>query len=186
MSRSLRTSSSLACSPASLKATFKLAGEHADQPAGQLEGCLPVHVVLGPGDEVLTLLDDARDVVALVVAGEEGHVRGGVARIHVLRGLGRRRAGEEDEEGLRHVARVVGDDAPLRLELVEDHVHAAQDVGEREAVAHVTVALEVALEVLHGAQHLGVLMASRSLPSATTIRGSTPPNLSWMWAWETL
>ena len=32
----------------------------------------------------------------------------------------------------------------------------------------------------------GSFMASRSLPSATTMSGSTPPNLSWMCACETL
>src|SRR5438093_1476242 len=47
-------------------------GENADQPSSQLEARLPVHVVLGAGYEVFAFLDDARDVVALVVAGEEG------------------------------------------------------------------------------------------------------------------
>ena len=32
----------------------------------------------------------------------------------------------------------------------------------------------------------GSFMASRSLPSATTISGSTPPNFSWMRECETL
>ena len=120
--RSLRTSSSFAAAstpirpPASLKVAFSI------------------------GFAAMNSLQRSmmrRDVVALVVAGEERHVRRGVVRRHVLRRLRRRRAGEEDEERLADVAHRVRDDAPLRLQLVEHHVDGAQDVGEREAVADV-------------------------------------------------
>jgi hypothetical protein len=49
-------------------------------------------VNLGAGNELLALVDDAPDVLALVILAEEGHVGGGVIRRHVFRGLARRGA----------------------------------------------------------------------------------------------
>ena len=77
--------------------------QHADETAGQLELGL-LHLV-GAAMNSLRVLDDARDVVALVVPAEERHVRRLVVGRDVLRRLRRRRVREEDEERLPDVAR---------------------------------------------------------------------------------
>ena len=109
--------------------------QHADQAARELE-----LAAFSIGLAAMNSLQRSmmrRDVVALVVAGRRtSRARWCSSAIDVLRGLGRRRAGEEDEEELPPTSRpAVRDHAPLRLELVEHHVDGAEDVGEREAVA---------------------------------------------------
>ena len=139
---------------------------HADQSAGQppvgddrlfgFRQAPVVHQWIG-GDETARLLNDAGDVVALVVGAIERHARHRVAGVQEFGRLARRGAREIVEEQGTDPPRVRGNRAPAWLHVVERHVDGLDDVGQREAVSDVLVPLHVALEEFQRAQQVGVL-----------------------------